>query len=99
MAVNPFAECQDLLLPMPPDDERLRELLAPVGFTDWRAAAERLRQLVGHLRPQETFALCLPQLLMALSSAANPDRVLVNLERLTHAVNSRLPMSRDCWIR
>lgn len=57
-------------------------LLAPIGFSDGRAAHQRLQHLAIDERERQFLSACLPHLLAALGDAAHPDQVLVNFERL-----------------
>jgi len=79
-----FERSRDLLLCENLTDEEMHSLLSPVGFADWRSASRCLRRMAGEPRVRFALAQILPHLLMALSSAAGPDRVLVNLERFIH---------------
>jgi glutamate-ammonia-ligase adenylyltransferase len=72
--------CRDLLCGRMGDDEA-RELLSTAGFADWRAAHRCLLRLAGQLQARDPLADLLPHLLATLASAAEPDRVLVGLER------------------
>jgi glutamate-ammonia-ligase adenylyltransferase len=76
------------LLGDPLHEDEIRDLLAPVGFTDWRAASYRLQKLARCPHVREALADCLPHLLATLSQAAHPDRVLINLERFAQQVDS-----------
>ena len=83
------AQCQSLL------SERLsalevEALLSPVGFADWCAANRCLLRLVVDTQTKQTLADLLPHLLATLSGAADPDRVLVDLERFAHGAADRL---------
>lgn len=63
-------------------DDKIKNLLAPVGFSDPPGAYRCLQRIAGH-SPQARGALAesLPALLIALAATANPNRVLVNFER------------------
>jgi len=65
-------------------------LLSPIGFADWRAAVRCLLRLADEVQTPQTLARLLPHLLTILSSAANPDQVLVNLERFAHSATDKL---------
>ena len=65
------------------------ELLAPLGFSDWRVAARRLQELAGFPPDEAALAPLLPGLLRALADAANPERALINLDRLAQSVPDR----------
>ncbi len=76
--------CHDFLREQLSDNE-VQALLSPVGFADWRAAARCLLRLAGEVQAPQTVAHLLPHLLTTLSGVANPDQVLVNLERFAHS--------------
>lgn len=61
--------------------DALDELLAPVDFSDRRAARRCLERLAPDPQRQHLLDSFLPHLLAALSEAAGPDRVLASLER------------------
>jgi glutamate-ammonia-ligase adenylyltransferase len=67
-------------------DEEVRQVLAPVGFADWRAAYLTLQRMATDSQDRPAFVHLLPHLLTTLGNSASPDRVLVNLERFTRAV-------------
>ena len=71
------------------NEGEIRELLLPIGFADWRAASHCLLRLGKETQTTETLARLLPHLLMTLSGAANPDQVMVNLERFAHSTVDR----------
>ena len=78
-------------------DDEAQELLSPAGFADWRAANRCLMRLAEDPRVRagaSALAHLLPHLLTILSSAADPDRVLVNLERFAHSAADRLATFR-----
>ncbi|MCG3191029.1 MAG: Glutamate-ammonia-ligase adenylyltransferase [Thermoanaerobaculia bacterium] len=81
-------ECREVLLGTGLGDDRVRELLSPAGFTDWRGAERALRQLArgGHTAQ---VASILPHLLATISMAGDPDGVLVNLERFASGSPNR----------
>jgi glutamate-ammonia-ligase adenylyltransferase len=66
-------------------DDEVETLLSSVGFADLHAARRCLLRLADRLQGSRMLAHLLPHLLATLSGAANPDRVLVNLERFTHS--------------
>ena len=74
--------------------DEVRSLLAPVGFADWRAAHRRLLRVADDPRARRAFTRALPHLLAALSGAADPDRVLVSLERFVGGADDRLSLLR-----
>jgi glutamate-ammonia-ligase adenylyltransferase len=84
--------CRDLLLCERLSDDAIRELLAPVGFADWRAAYDCLQHMAGDSQQKQALADALPHLLMTLSGTASPDRALVNLERFAGSAPDRLAL-------
>jgi glutamate-ammonia-ligase adenylyltransferase len=76
--------CYSLLCGELGDDE-VKALLSPAGFADWHAAYRCLLRLADQSQAQQALSRLLPHLLATLSNAANPDQVLVNLERFTHS--------------
>ncbi|MGC9349371.1 MAG: glutamine synthetase adenylyltransferase [Anaerolineae bacterium] len=68
--------------------EEIRHWLTPVGFSDWLNAHRRLVRIAEMADNRRAMADLLPYLLMMLSEAANPDRVVVNLERFLRATDS-----------
>jgi len=82
------------LLREPLSDDEVRKLLAPAGFTDWRAAGRRLQRMADDPRTRQALDDCLPTLLTVLGDIANPDQVLVNLERFARSTTSRLDLFR-----
>lgn len=80
---------------LPLSDNQLRQLLAPVGFADWPAAARSLQRLADEPAAAQALADFLPTLLLNLTEAANPDKVLVSLERLARSVPERPAFFRD----
>jgi len=85
MISNVNAHWRDLLHDPLSEDEAW-ELLAPVGFADWHAAARCLQRMAKDSPVRPVMADCLPHLLTALTDAARPDHVLVNIEQFTHSV-------------
>jgi glutamate-ammonia-ligase adenylyltransferase len=71
-------------------DHEIHGLLAPVGFADWRAAHRRLQRMAQDPQSQLALVDALPHLLAALSGAANPDRVLVSMERFVRSADPAL---------
>jgi glutamate-ammonia-ligase adenylyltransferase len=65
-------------------------LLSQRGFADWCAANRCLVRLAADAQSRQVLADLLPHLLITLSGAANPDRVLVDLERFVHGAADRL---------
>ncbi|MCS7222159.1 MAG: glutamine synthetase adenylyltransferase [Anaerolineae bacterium] len=85
---TPNADHRDPLRKGLGDDEALRSL-ASVRVADGHAAKHRLYRLAEASETCRALDQCLPALLAALSDIADPDRVLVNLERLAHSVTDR----------
>ena len=77
------------LLALLSSESGAHELLAPLGFSDGRVAARRLRELAGFPPDAAALAPLLPGLLHALADAANPERALINLDRLAQSVPDR----------
>jgi [glutamine synthetase] adenylyltransferase / [glutamine synthetase]-adenylyl-L-tyrosine phosphorylase len=67
-----------------------RALLAPANFEDWRAASRCLLRMAPDAALWEAFSQFFPHLLVALSNAAGPDRVLANLDRLVSRMDQPL---------
>ncbi len=82
------------LLSAPPGDAGALRLLAGVPFDDPAAALRHLQRLARDEASREALQTLLPALLPLLAQTANPDRVLVNLERLARALPSRLDFLR-----
>ena len=74
-----FAE----FLSSPAEENLARAALEPVGFADWRAAHRSLERLAAQPEHRPAVMQFLPHLLTALAEAADPDRVLAGLERLS----------------
>ena len=72
---------RDLLLQPEASNEEIERLLAPIGFDNWLQAYHCLRRIPDSPAANLALADGLPHLLMALSTAAHPDRVLVSFER------------------
>jgi len=68
--------------------EDVERWLTSVGFKDWRSTHRRLLRIadVFHVRP--ALAKLLPYLMLALEQAANPDAVIVYLERFLNRSTS-----------
>jgi glutamate-ammonia-ligase adenylyltransferase len=91
-----YDRCYNLLCEQLSDDQA-QKLLSPAGFADWRAANRCLLRLAEDPQMRagaSELAHLLPHLLTMLSSAADPDRVLVNLERFAHSAADRLATFR-----
>lgn len=78
------ADCRQLLADDTPADT-IGETLTAVGFIDPPAARQRLRRLV---RAADDPCAFIAALLAQLSPTADPDRVLVNIERMAHNVST-----------
>ena len=83
-------DCRDLLLREQLSDDRIHRSLSPVGFADCRTAHRRLLRMADGPQVRSALADLLPHLLTTLTSAADPDRVLVNLERFAQSAANRL---------
>jgi glutamate-ammonia-ligase adenylyltransferase len=81
-------QCRALLHEQVSDDE-IHSLLSPVGFADYRAVHRCLLRLANDPQSGAAVVNSLPFLLLTLSGAAGPDRVLVSLERFTHRAADR----------
>ncbi len=86
------AVARNLLLQEHLSDADAHHLLAPVGFADVPAAYRRLQRIAHTDETRLALADSLPHLLTALSTAANPDQVLVNFGRLAHDAASQLDL-------
>src|SRR5512144_2601595 len=78
-----FEESRDLLLDEQGNEEQIQALLSAAGFTDWRGAQRCLQRMAAGPQARQALSEFLPHLLLALSGAAGPNRVLVNLERFS----------------
>ena len=65
----------------PVNDDAVKHLLKPVGFSDYQAAHRCLKRLAQTPDLEAALAVALPQLLLTLSDAASPDGALINFER------------------
>lgn len=74
--------------------DKIRRLLAPAEFADWQLAHRCLQHIANNPQTRVALANSLPHLLLALSQAANPDRVLVNFERFIQNAADRLELLR-----
>ncbi|MBN2351663.1 MAG: hypothetical protein JXD23_03765 [Spirochaetales bacterium] len=74
--------------------EEVEALLAPVGFADWRAAHRSLVCIASEAEQRRLLAGMLPHVLMTLSAVADPDRVLLNLERLARGAPNPIAFLR-----
>ena len=77
------------------DNQRVRELLDPVGFADAGLAFERLVRIGGTGDSRRHLSDCLLTLLLALSDTAQPDHALINFERFAQSVPDRADLFRD----
>jgi glutamate-ammonia-ligase adenylyltransferase len=77
------------------DNQRVRELLGPVGFADPGVAFERLVRIGGTGESRRLLADCLLTLLLALSDTAQPDHALINFERFAQSVPDRAALFRN----
>jgi glutamate-ammonia-ligase adenylyltransferase len=88
MTAASHGDCHILLRGQLGDDEA-KELLSPAGFADWHTAYRCLLRLADDLQARQALSRTLSYLLTTLSSAANPDQVLVNLERFAHSATDK----------
>lgn len=65
------------------------EIYARYGFTHPAKADQRLLKMAGPPATRRVLAQVMPVLLEALGSAADPDRTLINVRRLSEAYGSR----------
>ncbi len=93
MAIESVEERLRLLLVGELSDRDAQGLLEPVGFTDWKAAAARLRALLAPLAATAAPVQIVAHLLAAFGSSASPDRALVNLQRWAES----LPCADDFY--
>jgi len=96
MAMITFTSKQprDLLLQKESTNDEIRQILAPIGFDDWLQAYHCLRRIPNSQETRLILADGLPYLLMALSNAAHPDRVLVSFERFVRNAPKQLELLR-----
>ena len=92
MAVTVYEQYRQLLLDDNLSDTTTREFLAPVGFDNWRQAHQVLLRLADSGQTRPALLALLPNLLLALAGAANPDRVLVNFERFALSISGRVDL-------
>ncbi len=67
-------------------ETEVRELLDGVNFQDWAGVERVLNRLMKPVANQAVLTRLLPKLRLALTSAANPDRVFTNFDRFVHNV-------------
>ncbi len=72
--------------------EAIRQWLTPLGIADWRAAHRCLLRMAQESQAAPALSNLLPYLLLALADAANPDRVLVGLERFIRSTPDKSGM-------
>jgi glutamate-ammonia-ligase adenylyltransferase len=70
-------------------NDEVRQLLAPIGFADPKAADRELRHLLDDPRAGLAWTECLPTLLTALSGTPSPDRALSNFTRFALTASTR----------
>ena len=75
-------------------EQDAQDLLTSAGFSEWREAWGRLREMAPDDASRAALAECLPLLLVALSDAATPDGSLVNFERYVQSVPDRTALFR-----
>lgn len=71
-----------------------RSFLSAAGFSDWRLAHCRLREIAVDEASRAALADVLPMLLVALADAATPDASLLNFERYIQCVSDRTALLR-----
>lgn len=76
------------------DSVGVREILAPVGFSDVAAAQARLQRIAGDDTGREMLSQFLPNLLVALTESGAPDQALVNFERFSQSGADRTRIFR-----
>ena len=76
----------------PLTEETAQTLLAEIPFEDPAVAAHRLVRLTRGF-PERSCAVCMPHLLEALNSAADPGRVMASFERFIEIYPSRTDLS------
>src|SRR5689334_19084753 len=89
-----FEETIRLIQPEPVPEDEARKLLTAVGFSDWKRAHTRLRDISNSDAARSSLAECLPTLLLALSETATPDGSLINFERYVQSVSDRVELFR-----
>ncbi len=82
----------DILSLFPLSEETALSLLSGISFEDPAAASRRLVRLT-HGFPEKSCAVCLPHLLQALNSAADPGRVLASFERFIEIYPSQADLA------
>lgn len=75
--------------------DEIRRWLEPAGFSDCQAAYRCLQRLAREPKTRQKLAELLPQLLLALSEAADPNHVLVNFERFTQNAPDPIALFHD----
>ncbi len=75
-------------------DREAQLLLAPIPFSDWRAVQMALNRMMTSAERTNAFRQFLPHLLLALSTAADPDRVIASFERFVGRFTDPLPVLR-----
>ncbi|TFG72904.1 MAG: glutamine synthetase adenylyltransferase, partial [Anaerolineales bacterium] len=80
METYPYARFRELLYDtLSTEDVEL--CLVSVGFTDWRSTLRRFHRIADAYQIRPTLAEMLPYLMLMLEGTANPDAVIVYLER------------------
>ena len=91
-----FEEACKLIEPKEIAQAEAERILSRVGFSDWRQAHRRLRDVCLDDNCRQALAKCLPLVLNALSDTATPDGSLVNFERYVQSVPDRAGCSITC---
>lgn len=89
-----FEHADQLIAATPPPDADVERILTDAGFSDWRSAFRRLREMTTDESTRGPLADCLPTLLVTLSEAATPDGSLINFERYAQSVSDRAALFR-----
>jgi glutamate-ammonia-ligase adenylyltransferase len=80
------------ILPHPLNEEIASALLVPFAFPDPRTLARGLVRLSRNF-PEQACMACIPHLLQALSTAADPGRVLASFERFVESYPNRVDLT------
>ncbi len=74
--------------------DQAHQPLTPAGFADWPAVHRLLLRIADSPETTRLLSDMLPHLLRTLSNSANPDRVMVSLERLVRSSSDRTALLR-----
>ncbi len=95
MSITTFKDAPELLRHDELDEDIVRHLLKPAGFSGYQAAYRAFKRMVQPPETQAALAEALPQILLALSATANPDQVLVNFERFIQNASDQKEILHD----